>query len=63
MKIAQSAETPVGEAATTDADQVHNPVTGRAQFGTDDLAENRHVVAVEKPPAQPEQGKKGDGDS
>src|SRR6185503_6778336 len=55
VKIAQPAKAPVGEAAATDADQIHNPITRGAQFGTDDLAEDGHVVAIEKPPAKPEQ--------
>ena len=50
-----SAEAPVGEAAATDADQVHDAVAGRAQLGAHDLAQDRHVVAVEEAPAEPEQ--------
>ena len=51
MPVAQGAEAPVRKAAATDADQVHDAVSGRPHFGTHDLGENRHVVAIEESPA------------
>ena len=61
--IAQHAEAPVGEAAATDAHEVHDAVAGGAQFGAHDLAEDRHVVAVEKSPAEAEENEEHESPS
>ena len=60
--IAQRAEAPIGEPAATDAHEVHESVAGRAQLGAGDLAEDRHVVAIEEAPADAEEDEKGNGD-
>src|SRR5687767_15574571 len=51
VAIAQRAESPIAETAAADADKIHDSVTGGAPFRSRDLAEDRHVVAVEKSPA------------
>lgn len=50
--ILQTTKTPIGQSANADAHKVHDTVAGGAVIGSDDLREDRHVVAVEKPPAQ-----------
>ena len=59
--VAQDAEAPVGEPAATDAHEVHDAVAGGAQFRPHDLAQDRHVVAVEEAPAEAEQDQERDG--
>ncbi|MFM8886063.1 MAG: hypothetical protein ACKOKC_06585, partial [Chthoniobacterales bacterium] len=39
--------------SAADADKVHDAVTRGAQFGSRDLAKDRHVVGVEKPQPMP----------
>ena len=56
--IAENAETPIGKAATTDADKVHDAVAGGAEFGPGDLGKDGHVVAIEKSPAEAEEDEK-----
>ena len=53
--VAHPAEHDRRAGSDTDADQIHKAVAGGPIFGTDDLAEDWHVVAVEKAPTQSEQ--------
>src|SRR5262245_60497183 len=46
--VAQHAESPVGQAAATNTDEVHNPVAGSSKARLNDLREDRHVVAIEE---------------
>src|SRR6516162_5019674 len=55
IPVAEDAEAPVGQAAATDADEIHDAVAGGAQLGPHDLRQNRHIVAIEKPPAEAEE--------
>ena len=51
VQISERTETPIGKTAATDADQIHDPVAGRAQLGSSYLTENGHIVAVKEAPA------------
>ena len=61
MCIAHHAEAPVGQAAATDADQVHKPVTRGPEFGANELTEDGHVIAVKEAPAESEENEEADG--
>src|SRR5688572_32475800 len=63
VPIPQRAEGPVAEAATADANEIHDAVTGRTPFRSCDLAEDRHVVTVEKSPAEAEDDQPHDCDA
>src|SRR4051812_4899917 len=58
VAVAEVAEAPVGEAAATDAHEVHDAVAGGAEVGAGDLAEDRHVVAIEEAPTDAEEDEK-----
>jgi hypothetical protein len=63
LVVPHDAEAPVGEAAATDAHQIHEAVGGGAVFRPDDLAEDGHVVAVKEPPADAVEDQECDGDA
>ena len=48
------------DGSDADAHHIHKPVTGCAMLRPDDLAKNRHVVAVKESPANPEQNHEPD---
>ncbi len=52
----------IGKAAATDADQVHDTVAGGSEVRSRYLAEDGHIVAIKKAPAEPKQNQKGHGD-
>lgn len=56
--ILESTESPIGKTAEADAYEVHDAVSCGTLMGTDDLGEDRHVVAIEKSPAQSKEDQK-----
>src|SRR5882724_5307288 len=55
--VAHRAQSDRDPAARADADHVHNSVAGRAVLWPDNLAQDGHIVRVEKSPADAEQNK------
>ena len=53
VSVAEQAEAPIGQAATTDADQVHDPVAGRAQLGVARSAARIGMLLLPKNPSRP----------